>query len=160
MPFHFAESAASAALGKCAGGPDGSAAFASYAFYGEEPRDPTLVGGIAAPAESEVGRGVPGGPRMWSPSSAATVAKSSKSTSVSGPARRAGVATRVISSANPGGEVIGRLRQPPGPALIVCGVERDGVVVPGAELNLVRAGPHSALAVHDPETFFITGVQV
>jgi hypothetical protein len=57
MPFHFAESAASAALGKCAGGPDGSAAFASYAFYGEEPRDPTLVGRIAAPAESEVGRG-------------------------------------------------------------------------------------------------------
>src|SRR5258708_1542899 len=67
---------------------------------------------------------VPGGPRIWSPSSDETAAKRSRSISVSGPARCAGVAARAISSANPAGEVTNKLRQPFGPALIACGVLR------------------------------------
>ena len=69
----------------------------------------------SSPAHRSAGS-MPGGPRIWSPSTAETEVKISRSISVSGPARRAGVAARAISSANPAGDVINRLRQPFGPA--------------------------------------------
>src|ERR1700722_6506588 len=87
----------------------------------KQPQPPSFGQRQSGSAHRSAGT-VPGGPRIWSPSSAETEAKRSRSVSVSGAVRCAGVAARAISSANPAGELINKLRQPFGPALIACGV--------------------------------------